>query len=447
MATEFKLPEVGENVESGQVAKILVSMGDTIEPGQSVLELETDKAIVEVPSSVGGTITGIHVKEGQEIKVGQLILTVEAVSAAEAEPVPEREGEAAETALEKEPAELEEVVEQIEPAVKRRDGKEVATKVEISRAPAIDRQPEALRVSAPAAPSVRRLARELGVDINQVPGSGPGGRISKEDVKNHVRQLNLEEERAKPAAIEVPVLSLPDFTKWGEVEQEPMSSIRRTTARRLSQAWSTIPHVTHFERADITELDELRRRYAKKAEVAGGKLTVTAIILKVVASALKVFPKFNASLDMANLEIIYKKYYHIGVAVDTEHGLLVPVIRDVDQKSIIELSVELTQISEKARSRKVTLEDLEGGTFTITNLGGIGGANFAPLINPPEVAILGISRASTEPVFKDGGFEPRLIMPLSLSYDHRLIDGADAARFMRWVAQAIEQPFLLSLEG
>jgi pyruvate dehydrogenase E2 component (dihydrolipoamide acetyltransferase) len=447
MATEFKLPEVGENVESGQVAKILVSMGDTIEPGQSVLELETDKAIVEVPSSVGGTITGIHVKEGQEIKVGQLILTVEAVSAAEAEPVPEREGEAAETALEREPAELEEVVEQIEPAVKRRDGKEVATKVEISRAPAIDRQPEALRVSAPAAPSVRRLARELGVDINQVPGSGPGGRISKEDVKNHVRQLNLEEERAKPAAIEVPVLSLPDFTKWGEVEQEPMSSIRRTTARRLSQAWSTIPHVTHFERADITELDELRRRYAKKAEVAGGKLTVTAIILKVVASALKVFPKFNASLDMANLEIIYKKYYHIGVAVDTDHGLLVPVIRDVDQKSIIELSVELTQISEKARSRKVTLEDLEGGTFTITNLGGIGGANFAPLINPPEVAILGISRASTEPVFKDGGFEPRLIMPLSLSYDHRLIDGADAARFMRWVAQAIEQPFLLSLEG
>jgi pyruvate dehydrogenase E2 component (dihydrolipoamide acetyltransferase) len=231
------------------------------------------------------------------------------------------------------------------------------------------------------------------------------------------------------------------------VEREPMTSIRRTTARRLSQAWVSIPHVTHYDKADITELEELRKRYASKAERAGGKLTVTAILLRVVASALKMFPQFNASLDMTDQEIIYKKYYHIGVAVDTEHGLLVPVIRDVDQKNIIELSVELTDISEKARTRKVGLQDLEGGTFTVTNLGGIGGTNFAPIINPPEVAILGISRASMQPMFKDGGFEPRLIMPLSLSYDHRLIDGADAARFTRWVAQAIEQPFLLSLEG
>jgi len=226
-----------------------------------------------------------------------------------------------------------------------------------------------------------------------------------------------------------------------------MTSIRRTTAKRLSQAWITIPHVTHYEKADITELEELRKRYARKAEVAGGKLTVTAIILKVVASALKIFPKLNASLDMANQEIVYKNYYHVGIAVDTEHGLLVPVIRDVDQKNIIQLSVKLTEISEKARSRKVTLQDLEGGTFTITNLGGIGGTNFAPIINPPEVAILGVSRASVQPVFKNEAFEPRLMMPLSLSYDHRLIDGADAARFMRWVVQAIEQPFLLSLEG
>jgi pyruvate dehydrogenase E2 component (dihydrolipoamide acetyltransferase) len=205
--------------------------------------------------------------------------------------------------------------------------------------------------------------------------------------------------------------------------------------------------VTHFDKADITELEGLRKHHAKKVETAGGKLTVTAIILKVIASALKIFPQFNASLDMINQEIVFKEYYHIGVAVDTEHGLLVPVIRDVDQKNIIKLSVELTEISKKARSRKVTLQDLEGGTFTITNLGGIGGTNFTPIINPPEVAILGVSRASTQPVFKDGGFEPRLIMPLSLSYDHRLIDGADAARFARWVAQAIEQPFLLSLEG
>lgn len=444
MATEFRLPELGENIETGQVVKVLVSVGDIIEPEQSVLELETDKAVVEVPSPVGGTIKEMYVKEGQEIKVGQLILTVEAGFGEEAKPEAERQLEGAEKISEGEPPE---VVEKVEPVEERRDVEEAMTKVEISRPPAADRGAEAPPVIAPAAPSVRRLARELGVEINQVPGSGPGGRISIEDVKNYVRHLNLEAERAKPGAVEIPALPLPDFTKWGEVEREPMSSIRRATARRLSQAWSTIPHVAHFDKADITELEGLRKRYASKAEAAGGKLTVTAIILKVVASALQVFPKFNASLDMANQEVIYKKYYHIGVAVDTEHGLLVPVIRDVDRKNIIQLSVELTQISEKARSRKVALEDLEGSSFTVTNLGGIGGTNFAPIINPPDVAILGVARASREPVFKDGGFEARLILPLSLSYDHRLIDGADAARFMRWVAQAIEQPFLLSLEG
>jgi pyruvate dehydrogenase E2 component (dihydrolipoamide acetyltransferase) len=440
MATEFRLPELGENVETGQVVKVLVSVGDTIEPDQSLLELETDKAVVEVPSSFSGTVEAIHVKEGEEISVGQLILTVSAVSAEEARPQPEPEAEVAAPVSTREAVVPEEVTEKAELAEER----DLARAAE---APAPDRLPEAPQVIAPAAPSVRRLARELGVDINQIPGSGPGGRISRGDVKGYVRRLSLEAERAKPPTGEVPALPLPDFTKWGEVEREPMSSIRRTTARRLSQAWVTIPHVTHFDKADITELEVLRKRYAKKAEAAGGKLTVTAIILKVVASALKVFPKFSASLDMANQEIIYKKYHHIGVAVDTEHGLLVPVIRDVDQKNIIELSVELTQISEKARSRKVALEDLEGSTFTVTNLGGIGGTNFTPIINPPDVAILGVARASREPVFGDGGFEPRLMLPLSLSYDHRLIDGADAARFTRWVAQAIEQPFLLSLEG
>jgi len=444
MAIEFKLPEVGENVETGQVVKILVTTGDTIKAGQSVLELETDKAVVEVDSSVSGTIKEIHVAEGQEIKVGQLILTLEAVLEKEAQPETPRERIAATEATEGEPVEPGDVAKEVKPAD---DGKEVMPQAEISKPLAVDQRPETPIKTAPAAPSVRRLARELGVDINQVPGSGPGGRISGEDVKDYVRQINLKAESARPAAAETTPLPLPDFSRWGETAREPMTNIRRTTARRLSQAWVTIPHVTHFDKADITDIEELRKRYAKKAEVAGGKLTVTAIILKVVASALKTFPKFNASLDIANQEIIFKKYYHIGIAVDTEHGLLVPVIRNVDQKNIIELSVELTQISEKARDRKVTLEDLEGSSFTVTNLGGIGGTNFTPIINPPEVAILGVSRASVQPVFKDEGFEPRLIMPLSLSYDHRLIDGADAARFMRWVAETIEQPFLLSLEG
>jgi pyruvate dehydrogenase E2 component (dihydrolipoamide acetyltransferase) len=240
--------------------------------------------------------------------------------------------------------------------------------------------------------------------------------------------------------------TLPDFEKWGAVERQPMSNVRRKTAEHLSQSW-VAPHVTNHDLADITDLEALRKRYGGKAEAAGGKLTMTAIALKVVAGALKVFPQFNASVDMEKDEIVLKKYIHIGVAVDTERGLLVPVIRDVDRKNIVELSVELSVMAEKARNRKLGLEDMQGGSFTITNLGGIGGTAFTPIVNWPEVAILGISRGRKEPVFVDGQFVPRLMLPLSLSYDHRLIDGADAARFLRWLAEAFENPFLLSLEG
>jgi pyruvate dehydrogenase E2 component (dihydrolipoamide acetyltransferase) len=310
-------------------------------------------------------------------------------------------------------------------------------------------QPKPSRDPAPATPSVRRLARELGIDIYQVPGSGPGGRISQDDVKNYVRRLNTGQATVLPVAVSTAVEAapLPDFTKFGEVEREKMSNVRRAAARRLAQAWSTIPHVTNFDQADITELEKLRKRYAKQAEAAGGKLTITAIILKMVAGALKQFPKFNASIDMTNQEIVYKKYYHLGVAVDTDRGLLVPVVRDVDRKNIIELSAELSAIAEKARNRKVGLEDLEGSTFTITNLGGIGGTNFTPIINQPDVAILGIARGRMEPVYREGQFEPRLMLPLALTYDHRLIDGADAARFLRWLVEALENPFFVLLEG
>ena len=301
----------------------------------------------------------------------------------------------------------------------------------------------------PAAPSVRRLAREIGIDIAQVQGSGPGGRISGDDVKAFSRQLHTESEApAAPAGSPpVPSPSLPDFSQWGETERQPMSKVRRITAERLSYSWSTIPHVTQFDRADITDLEGWRKQYGKKAEAAGGKLTPTAIILKVAAAALKIFPQFNASVDMAAGEVIYKKYCHIGVAVDTDRGLLVPVVRDVDQKNIIELAVELTQIAQRARERKLAPEDMQGGCFTISNLGGIGGTGFAPIINPPEVAILGVARGAHEPVFADGEFTPRMMLPLSLSYDHRLIDGADGARFLRWLAQALENPFLIALEG
>jgi pyruvate dehydrogenase E2 component (dihydrolipoamide acetyltransferase) len=299
------------------------------------------------------------------------------------------------------------------------------------------------RETAPAAPSLRRIARELGIDINEVSGTGPDGRISEDDVRNYARSIILNASgRAAPQPAPTP-----DFSRWGEIERKAMTGVRRKTAEHLQDAWTSIPHVTHFDSADVTELEQLRERFAKKVEEAGGKLTVTAIALKVAAEALKVFPQFNASLDAGQEEIIYKKYCHIGVAVDTDRGLLVPVIRDVDKKNILDLSVELTQVAEKARNKKLAIEEMEGGTFTITNLGGIGGTSFTPIINSPEVAILGISRASQQPVFSDGQFKPRLMLPLALSYDHRLIDGADAARFLRWVGEALQQPFLLALEG
>jgi len=287
------------------------------------------------------------------------------------------------------------------------------------------------------------------VDINQIPGSGAGGRISLEDVKRYARDLHTRTD-GRQLRGEVPAVTLPDFTKWGPVQRQPMSNVRRTTAERMTQSWVTIPHVTQFDKADITALEQLRQHYdAQRARSAGGKLTVTAIVLKIVAAALKRFPQFNASIDMTTHELIYKKYYHIGVAVDTDRGLLVPVIRHVDQKNILELSVELPQLAARARSRKTTLEELQGGTFTITNLGGLGGTNFTPIINAPEVAILGLARSSIEPVYSDGTgqFTPRLMLPLALSYDHRIIDGADGVRFLHWVVEALQQPFLLALEG
>jgi pyruvate dehydrogenase E2 component (dihydrolipoyllysine-residue acetyltransferase) len=301
-------------------------------------------------------------------------------------------------------------------------------------------------VAAAAAPGVRRLAREIGVDINDVQGAGIEGRISEEDVKEHARRIlsRMAEPRAAAGA---PAVPLPDFERWGPVERQPMSNIRRTTAQRLSHAWNAIPHVTQFDKADITGMEELRRKYREQVRQAGGDLTVTAVLVKVLAVAVKQFPQFNSSIDAEADQIIYKKYVNIGVAVDTDRGLLVPVIRDADRKNLTQIGVEVHQLAQKARERKLTLEEMSGGGMTISNLGGIGGTYFTPIVNWPEVAILGVSRGMTEPVWRDTTFEPRQLLPLSLSYDHRVIDGADAMRFLRWVVEAIEQPFLLSLLG
>ncbi|MCH8286448.1 2-oxo acid dehydrogenase subunit E2, partial [candidate division KSB1 bacterium] len=300
--------------------------------------------------------------------------------------------------------------------------------------------PTAQGDKAPASPSVRRFAREIGADINAVPGSGPGGRISQEDVKKYVKSVMTQPSAASAFAKDQ---QLPDFSKWGIIEQEKMSTVRKITAQSMWHAWNTVPHVTQFDTANITGLNTFIKKYGKSVVQAGGKLTVTAIILKVTASALKAFPHFNSSIDVNSQELIVKKYYNIGIAVDTKRGLLVPVIRDVDKKSIKELSLELIDISDRARNKKIRPADLEGGTFTISNQGSIGGTNFTPIVYWPQVAIMGISRSKMEPVYNGETFEPGMILPLSMSYDHRVIDGADAARFLRWVKEAIEQPFLL----
>jgi len=402
------------------------------------LELETEKATLEVPSSVRGRVKEIHVKAGEKVKVGQLIFTLEgtvspAASAGATAPPEAEKGSAPPAAAPqtKSPAPAAEAV----PVPS-------AGPATSQAAPAV--APGEKRL-VPAAPSVRRMARELGVEIAQVPGSGPGGRISAEDVKAYIRKLNTAR-REGGLQIGAPV-AMPDFTRWGAIERESMRAVRRATASHLSHAWVTVPRVTQHDRADITQVERLRKQHSQKAETQGGKLTITAIALKVVASALHKFPQFAASIDPEREEIINKKYRHIGVAVDTERGLLVPVVRDVDKKNIVELSVELAQLAAKARNRKLAPEEMEGGVFSISNLGGIGGTSFTPIVNWPEVAILGMSRSSLEPVYVDGQFQPRLMLPLSLSYDHRLIDGADAARFLRWVAEALEQPFLIPFEG
>ena len=451
-ASEFVLPELGENIDQGDLVRLMISVGARVSEGQPVMELETDKAVVEVPSSVSGVVREIKVKEGQKIKVGQVIFTLETGAAAAPQP-PKRQTAPVEHVSGQQAARM--AFQLAMQAEGKTEEQALPPDQPPPQAPTFSMPTQLEKVAGtehrepvPAAPHVRRLARELGVDIHEVKGCGPAGRISEDDVKAHAKGLLAAASVAQtPVAGHFAQPSLPDFSKWGKVERVSMRGVRRKTAQHLAEAWNTIPHVTQQDKADITELEQLRARFAPKAEEAGGKMTVTAIALKVVASAIKVFPQFNASIDMAKEEIVYKQYINVGVAVDTDRGLLVPVIREVDKKNIVELAAELTQLSKKARDKKLTPEEMEGGTFTITNLGGIGGTGFSPIVNHPEVAILGLSRSSMEPVWINGKFEARLVLPLSLSYDHRLIDGADAARFLRWIAEAFEQPFLLSVQG
>jgi len=443
MPKEFRLPSLGENISEATIGKILVKIGDIIKKGQPVLEIETDKAVAEIPSTLDGKIMEVHVKEGQKVKPGALIFTIEEKADA--------------GTVSSEPLATPSIEEKA-PAAKKETP--VSTAVEKT----VPLRPSSLTVVAGqkaksdvpilASPSVRRLARELGVALEEVPASDPSGKISAEDVMAYHKRRTEGETISQPEPISaittnetssIPIETPTAKDSWGPVLVEPMTTIRKKTAEQMMRSWS-IPQVTHFDKANITQLEQLREAWAKKIQSAGGRLSILIFTLKIVAEALKHFPKFNSSIDLEKEQIVYKKYYHIGVAVDTEHGLLVPVLRDVDKKSIKEISIELTQLAEKTRQRKLALEELQGATFTISNLGGLGGNGFTPIVNAPQVAILGMSRSSMESVYQNGNFVPQLMLPLSLSYDHRVIDGAEAARFVRWICNALENPWNIFFE-
>jgi pyruvate dehydrogenase E2 component (dihydrolipoamide acetyltransferase) len=441
MASELKLQALKENVESVEVNAVKVAPGDMIAKDQPLLEVQADKAALDVASPVAGRVTKILVRAGDQVKVGQPYALVE-------------EADGAPAVKEAPPARAEKPAARPAEPPKQPSPKPPAAAPEAidgngQRAPAPPRPTPPPAAPAPktgtlplAGPATRHLARELGVDLGNVSGTGRNGRITPEDVKAFVRQLASGPTPVAPAvaagtAVAAP--KLPDFTKFGPVEPQPLSRVRKLTAQQMSVAWNLIPHVTQHDLADVTDLEAFR-----KEQKSGPKLTVTAFALKASAIALKEFPNFNASLDLASGQLVLKRYYHIGVAVDTEGGLLVPVIRDVDQKSIAELAQELGDVAERARKGKA---DMQGGTFTITNLGGIGGTGFTPIVNWPEVAILGLSRSRLEPVVRDGQVVPRLMLPLSLSYDHRVIDGAAAARFARRLAEMLENPLVMLLHA
>lgn len=485
--TEFKLPNLGDGVAAGDVLRVLVKVGDTVAVDQAVLELETDKATLEVPSSVAGRVAELKVKLGDKVKPGQVILLFDAAAAAPVKAAPAANAGSAAAVTMTMPAAASGPGETDQPTDRPMmasgpgetdqptDRPMMASgpgetdqptdrPMDLVAAAPVERGDKVLAFApgrpappnasagpvAPAAPSVRRMARELGVDLHQVTGTGPNGRISQDDVKAFTKtvmaSLGGGGQRAV-ATVSGASVALPDFSKWGAVERKAMSGIRRKTSEHLSHAWNTIPHVTQFDKADITALEQVRKKYRGEVEKAGGNLTVTSIAVKVIASALKVFPQFNASVDAAGEAIVYKKYVHVGIAVDTDNGLLVPVVRNADHKNLIQISVEIQQLADKAKARKLSLDDMSGGSMSISNLGGIGGTAFTPIVNWPEVAILGISRGGFEPVWNGTAFEPRQMLPLSLSYDHRLIDGADAIRFLRWVVEALENPFALALRG
>lgn len=440
---QFKLPDLGEEITGGDVVNVRVSVGDVVKAEQTVVEVETDKAVLEVPCPFAGRVTEVHVKQGDHVTVGQVLLTVDesvagaAAPAKESPPAPAKEMPKAAARKAAPPAG--------KPAPKPAAPDKAAEAAPRKTAPAAGPVPVAAPAESdelvPAGPGTRRLARELGVDLRQVAALHPDQRLTEEHVKAYVKQ---QQAAAGPLAAggAVPAPELPDFSQWGPIERVPFTSLQRKTAATLMAGWSNAPHVTQFDEADITELEALRKRYRETPQGKDVKLTVTAFVLKALTVVLKQFPQFNASLDPRTSELILKRYYRIGVAVDTEAGLIVPVLSDVDTKNLLTIAAEMNELAERTRQRKIGLDELRGGTFTVTNLGGIGGTAFTPIINYPEVAILGLARSREQPRLAGGQWQSRLVLPLCLSYDHRVINGADGARFIRRLVELLEDPEL-----
>jgi pyruvate dehydrogenase E2 component (dihydrolipoamide acetyltransferase) len=422
---DVKLPKLGEGADNGVVVSIFVKEGDTIAVGQTVLELENEKAVASIPSTGAGLVEKVHVKAGDRISVGQKVITIAGgASAPAAAPV------AAAPAAAK-------------PAAKKAAPKPVAVveESEDDGAPADDTG-EIISENPAASPSIRKAARDFGIDLRKVRGSANGGRIVVDDVKNYIQRLikaasrpttiSAEAAPAKPAPVQI------DFAQFGPILKKPVSQLRKVIARRMSESSNTVARVTQFDDIDFTKLGELRKKYAAAYEAKGVKLTLTPFVLKAVAATLKAHPIFNSSLDEVANEIIIKEYVHLGIAVDTEAGLMVPVLRDVDKKSMLDVAKELEVLAAKTRDRKISADEMKGGSFTISNQGAIGGAHFTPVVNLPEVAILGLGRGAMKPVVRDGQIVARLLTPIALSYDHRVIDGGSAARFTVDLVKAFE---------
>ncbi len=420
---DVRLPRLGEGADSGTVSTIFVKEGETVKKDQSILELESEKAVASIPTPVAGTVTKIFVKDGDEIKVGTLIFSVaESGSAATQAPV----------ASEPEPEINDEPIAAAEEAT----ATAMATTSAVSPATAPPGFPP------PASPSLRKIAREIGLDLSRIHGSGNGGRIIMSDVRAYILRLQTTDLQPKStpqvtAQVTRPASSI-DFSKWGGVEKKKMTQLRKAISNKMTESWTSIPHITQFDNVDVTDILEMRKKFVKAYEKKGGHLTLTPFIMKAVVETLKKHPMFNASMDEATEEVVTKNYYNLGIAVDTEQGLIVPVIRDVDKKSLLQLSIELQEVAERTRQRKVALEEMQGGTFTISNQGGIGGAHFTPIINKPELAILGIGRGALQPVVRNKKIVQRMMVPLGLSYDHRLIDGGNAARFITDLVQTLQ---------